>query len=210
VGLLERREKERDGRRRLILKSARTLFFAKGFKNVTVDEIARYSELGKGSIYLYFNSKEEIYVQILLNDIDKFHQQLFSLFNKKKSAVELLFEFSYFYADFFLNDPELFRILMAFMLHTDHMNLSEEKYRNIILTMRKTIDVMSNIFQFGIDSKEFPSDINIKHNQFALWGMLNGIISLHIFSGAENKRRDRIYSTIKSTLQTFVKGLKQS
>jgi AcrR family transcriptional regulator len=210
VGLLERREKERDGRRRLILKSARTLFFAKGFKNVTVDEIARYSELGKGSIYLYFNSKEEIYVQILLNYIDKFHQQLFSLFNKKKSAVELLFEFSYFYADFFLNDPELFRILMAFMLHTDHMNLSEEKYRNIILTMRKTIDVMSNIFQFGIDSKEFPSDINIKHNQFALWGMLNGIISLHIFSGAENKRRDRIYSTIKSTLQTFVKGLKQS
>jgi hypothetical protein len=99
---------------------------------------------------------------------------------------------------------------MAFMLHTDHMNLSEEKYRNIILTMRKTIDVMSNIFQFGIDSKEFPSDINIKHNQFALWGMLNGIIYLHIFSGAENKRRDRIYSTIKSTLQTFVKGLKQS
>jgi AcrR family transcriptional regulator len=52
MGLLERREKERDSRKKLILKSARTLFFARGFKNVTVDRIAKFSELGKGSIYL--------------------------------------------------------------------------------------------------------------------------------------------------------------
>jgi len=87
MGLLERREKEKDSRRMLILKSARTLFFAKGFKNVTVDKIARFSELGKGSIYLYFNSKEEIYAQILLHDIDKFHRQARSLLNKKKQPL---------------------------------------------------------------------------------------------------------------------------
>jgi AcrR family transcriptional regulator len=209
MGLLERREKEKDNRRKLILKSARTLFFARGFKNVTVDRIAKLSELGKGSIYLYFNSKEEIYAQVLLNDIDKFHQQAFSLFQKNKAAVDSLFEFSYFYADFFLNDPELFRILMTFMLHTDQMNLSAEQYKDIIVAMRKTIDLISNIFQFGIDSNEFPSSINIKYNQFAIWGMLNGIISLHIFSGAENKRRERIRSTIKSTLEIFIKGLEK-
>jgi AcrR family transcriptional regulator len=38
VGLQERRGKEKDGRRKLILESARTLFFEKGFNNVTVDE----------------------------------------------------------------------------------------------------------------------------------------------------------------------------
>lgn len=209
MGLLERREKERDSRKKLILKSARTLFFARGFKNVTVDRIAKFSELGKGSIYLYFNSKEEIYAQILLNDIDKFHQQAFSLFQKNTTAHNSLFEFSYFYADFFLNDPELFRILMTFMLHTDQMNLSDEQYRNIIAAMRKTIDLISNIFQFGIDSHEFPASLNIKYNQFAIWGMLNGIISLHIFSGAENKRREKIRSTIKSALEIFIKGLEK-
>ena len=209
MGLLERREKEKDERRMLILKAARRLFFAKGFKNVTVDEIAKFSELGKGSIYLYFNSKEEIYAQILLHDIDKFHQQAFALFNKKKTVADSLFEFSSFYADFFLNDPELFRILMTFMLHTDQMNLSEKQYKNIIATMRQTIDLIGNIFQFGIDSKELPSNINIKYNQFALWGMLNGIITLHIFSGSENKRRERIHSTIKSALTIYIKGLKQ-
>lgn len=210
MGLLERREKEKDSRRMLILKSARKLFFARGFKNVTVDKIAKFSELGKGSIYLYFNSKEEIYAQILLHDIDKFHRQAVALFTKKKTATDSLFEFSYFYTDFFLNDPELFRILMAFMLHTDQMNLSGEQYRHIITAMRKTIDIISNIFQLGIDSHEFPSGIDIKYSQFALWGMLNGIIALHIFSGSESKRKEKIYSTIKSTLQTYINGLKQN
>ena len=94
MGLLERRGKEKDGRRKLILKSARSLFLEKGFNNVTVDEIAKISELGKGSIYLYFNSKEEIYAQVLLNDIEKFNQQTSGLFNENKSAADLLVEFS--------------------------------------------------------------------------------------------------------------------
>jgi len=209
MGLLERRGKEKDSRRMLILKSARTLFFAKGFKNVTVDKIARFSELGKGSIYLYFNSKEEIYAQILLHDIDKFHRQARSLLNKKKTATDLLFEFAYLYVDFFLNDPELFRILMAFMLHTDQMNLSEEQYKKVIADMRRSIDIINNIFQSGIDSHEFPSGIDIKYKQFALWGMLNGIIALHIFSGSESKRKEKIRSTVKSTLQVYINGLKQ-
>jgi AcrR family transcriptional regulator len=208
MGLLERREKEKDSRRMLILKSARKLFCAKGFKNVTVDKIAKFSELGKGSIYLYFNSKEEIYAQILLQDIDKFHRHALALLNKEKTAADALFEFSYFYADFFLNEPELFRILMAFMLQTDQMNPSEEQYRNIITAVRKTIDIISNILQLGIDSNEINLSVDIKYSQFALWGMLNGIIALHIFTGSESKRREKIYSTIKSTLQIYINGLK--
>ena len=209
MGLQERREKEKDNRRMLILESARSLFFAKGFKDVTVDEIAKLSELGKGSIYLYFSSKEEIYAQILLHHIEMFHQQAIALFNKRKTAVDSLLEFSYLYADFFLQEPELFRMLMTFMLRTDQLGFSEEQYKNIVATTRKAVDVISNILNFGINSKEFPSTIDIKYNQFILWGMLNGIIALYIFTGAEGKRREKIHSSIKSALTIHVQGLKQ-
>lgn len=209
MGLQERREKEKDNRRMLILESARSLFFAKGFKDVTVDEVAKLSELGKGSIYLYFSSKEEIYAQILLQDVEIFYQQAIALFNKRKTAVDSLLEFSFLYADFFLKEPELFRMLMTFMLRSDQLSLSEEQYKNIVSTTRKAIDVISCVLKHGIDSKEFPSTIDIKHNQFILWGMLNGIIALHIFTGLENKRREKIHSSIKSALKTHVQGLKQ-
>jgi AcrR family transcriptional regulator len=209
LGLLERRGKEKDGRRKLILKSARSLFLEKGFNNVTVDEIAKFSELGKGSIYLYFNSKEEIYAQVLLNDIEKFNQQTSGLFNKKKSAADLLVEFSYAYADFFLNDSELFRILMIYMLQPDQMNLSEELNPQIIKANNKSIDVFGKILELGLESKELPANINSKQNQYAIWGLLNGIISLYLFSGLKVKRKEKIRTTIKSALEVFIKGLKQ-
>jgi AcrR family transcriptional regulator len=210
LGLLERRGKEKDGRRKLILKSARSLFLEKGFNNVTVDEIAKFSELGKGSIYLYFNSKEEIYAQVLLNDIEKFNQQTSGLFNKKKSAADLLVEFSYAYADFFLNDSELFRILMIYMLQPDQMNLSEELNPQIIKANNKSIDVFGKILELGLESKELPANINSKQNQYAIWGLLNGIISLYLFSGLKVKRKEKIRTTIKSALEIFIKGLKQA
>ena len=209
MGLLERRGKEKDSRKKLILKSARTLFFKKGFNNVTVDEIAKSSELGKGSIYLYFNSKEEIYAQILLNDIEDFNQQVFVLLNKKKIAADLLVEFSEIYVDFFFNDGELFRILMTYMLQPAKMNLTEKLNSQILTANARSIDVIGKILQLGVSSNEFPANINLKQNQNAIWGLLNGIISLYIFSGLQIKRRERINSTIKLALEVFIKGLKK-
>ncbi len=209
MGLLERRGKEKDNRKKLILKSARTLFFKKGFNNVTVDEIAKSSELGKGSIYLYFNSKEEIYAQILLNDIEDFNQQVSVLLNKKKIAADLLIEFSYIYVDFFFNDGELFRILMTYMLQPAKMNLTEKLNSQILTANARSIDVIGKILKLGVSSKEFSANINIKQNQNAIWGLLNGIISLYIFSGSPIKRRERINSTIKLALEVFIKGFKK-
>ena len=210
MGLSERRDKEKDGRRKLILSSARKLFFKKGFNTVTVEEIAKISELGKGSIYLYFNSKEEIYAQILLDDIGKFNQQVSELFDNKKTAAVLLSDFSCAYADFFLNDSELFRILMIYMLQPERMNLSEELNPQIVNAYSRSIDMFGKILQGGVQTKEFPANINFKQNQYAIWSLLNGIISLYIFSGYLAKRSERIRVTIKSALDIFIKGLKQA
>jgi len=210
VGLLERRVKEKDSRKKLILRSARSLFFKKGFNKVTVDEIAKSAELGKGSIYLYFDSKEEIYAQILLSDIDNFNRRVSVLLEKGSSATDLLTEFSYIYIDFFLNDGELFRILMAYMLQPAKMNLPEKLNAQILNANASSINVIGQILQLGVDAKEFSAEVNVKQNQNALWGLLNGIISLYIFSGAQTKRKERIYSTTNLALEIFIKGLKKA
>jgi AcrR family transcriptional regulator len=210
LGLEERRKREKESRKSAILKAARKLFFEKGFKFVTVESIAKKAELSKGSIYLYFNSKEEIYAQILLDDIDKFHKRISAIFGNGESAAELLSRLSNFYIDFFLNDRELFRILMTFMLNTEHMNLPEELHNHVIRTTNRAIDIIEKIFQYGIERGEFPSGINLWKNRNAIWGLLNGVISLYLFTGAESKREEVIRSTIKESLNTFIKGLRVS
>lgn len=210
MGLEERRKREKESRRSAILKAARKLFFEKGFKTVTVESIAKKAELSKGSIYLYFNSKEEIYANILLDDIDKFNKRFSTIFRNGGSAVELLNQLSNIYVDFFLNDRELFRILMTFMLNTEHMNLPEELNNHVIKATNKTIDIIEKIFQYGIEKGEFPAVINLRKNRNAIWGLMNGVISLYLFTGSESKREEVIRSTIKESLANFIKGLRLS
>jgi len=208
MGLAERRIREKEQRRSAILNAARKLFFEKGFKYVTVDNIAKRSELSKGSIYLYFNSKEEIYTHILFRDIEKFNKKSAHLFQDNRSAAELLIEFACIYIEFFLNDRELFRIMMTFMLHTEDMRLAESVNEHIIEVTNSTIQKIETILQRGIEQGEFPAAINVRQCRNGVWGFLNGIISLHLFMGKEAKREERIRATIKGSLSIFIKGLR--
>jgi AcrR family transcriptional regulator len=208
VGLEERRKREKENRKNAILKAARKLFFDKGFKNVTVESIAKKAELSKGSVYLYFKSKEDIYTQILLSDIDKFHKVMANIIREGQSSSATLMSLANLYADFFMNDRELFRIMMNYMLNIDHMNLPEEIDHLIVKATNKTIDIIEEIFMIGVRSGEFPPYIDLRQKRNAIWGLLNGIISLHLFTGTEEKREERIRSTIQTGLNTFLRGMR--
>lgn len=210
MGLEERRIREKKNRKNAILKAARRLFFDNGFRPVTVESIAKKAELSKGSIYLYFKSKEEIYTHILLSDIDKFHEHFKDLLKNSTSASEAITKFAIIYVDLFLSDRELFRILMTFMLHTNAMNLPEELNNHIIKSTNKNINTIEEIFAYGIKRGEFPPTMNLRLSRNALWGLLNGIISLHLFTGTASKREEVIHSTIKAGLEIYIRGLKGS
>lgn len=208
MGLEERRKKERLARRNQILRAARKLFFDKGFKTITIDHIARKAELSKGAVYLYFKSKEEIYIQVLLADINKFNLKVNAPLNTQLTAAALLKEFCINYAKFFLVNRELFRILMTYMIHADGLNFSDELNRKLIRETNLTIDSVERIFAYGIKEGEFDGEMEMKMNRNTVWGLLNGIISLHLFTGSEATRSDRIISTIETSLDIFIAGLK--
>ena len=77
MGLKERREREKAARKGQILAAARSLLFKKGIRATSINQIARKAELGVGTIYFYYQSKEEIFyslqeegLDILFHDID--------------------------------------------------------------------------------------------------------------------------------------------
>lgn len=205
----EKRKKEKESKRNNILKAARKLFFDKGFKAVTVDSIAAKAGVSKGSIYLYFDSKEEIYAQVLIADNIEHNKDMLYFSTKEAPAAELLLEYAERYVNNFLNDKELFRILMTFMLQTEQMNLTPQQNAELIRTTNENIKFVSSILQRGIDAGEFFPTIDIRQTQNAIWGMLNGIISLFLFLGNPNRRAEKIHSLVKESLNIFIKGLKQ-
>jgi len=206
----EKRKKEKENKRNNILKAARKLFFDRGFKAVTVDSIADRAGVSKGSIYLYFDSKEEIYAQVLIADNIERHKDLLNFETKEAPADQLLFEYAERYVNNFLNDNELFRILMTFMLQTEQMNLTPQQNAELIRTTNDNIKFISHILQKGVDQGLFSPAIDIRQTQNAIWGLLNGIISLFLFLGNPARRAEKIHSLVKDGLNIFVKGLKKT
>ena len=66
MGINERKEREKEHRREEIISSAEKVFFEKGLQTATMDEIAERAELGKSTLYLYYKSKEDLYLAVLL------------------------------------------------------------------------------------------------------------------------------------------------
>lgn len=60
-----RKAQDRQAKRRRIQQAARTVFAERGYGGASIETIARASELSVGAIYLYFRSKEDLYVSLM-------------------------------------------------------------------------------------------------------------------------------------------------
>lgn len=69
-----RRKDLPENRRSCILKAARGVFARQGFADTIVEDIAEQAGIGKGTLYLYFRSKEEIFLAALLEDARRLAQ----------------------------------------------------------------------------------------------------------------------------------------
>jgi len=210
IGSKDKREKERERRRRAIIRAAKRLIIDKGFKSVTVANIAKKVQISKGAVYLYFESKEEIYGQILVNDIKAFREKSVSLFDPGKTASEMLNDFVHCYVSFFYKERELFRILLNYMLYSEELGFSDEMNRSIIRETNETMSIVEMICRHGVEQGEFKPREEFRKVRNALWGMLDGVIALHLFIGRESTRYERIRSNVAAGLAVITEGLKKS
>lgn len=73
---LSRKEREFARREKDILDAAMRLFDCAHWEEITVEQIAKEAEVGKGTVYKHFPSKEALYAQISL----EFHESLLNTF----------------------------------------------------------------------------------------------------------------------------------
>jgi len=208
MGIKERKTREKEARKLAILKAARHLASGRRFRDVRVSEIAKKVEVSKGSIYLYFQSKEEIYSLIFLNDLEDFHRRLTGIIREDKSCLKMLLDFADIYIDASLRRRGRdFCNLMEFALSANQTPFSDDAYQNLVRQMNKSIDLIVSILNLCVQRGELSPEIDVWKTRNAIWGMLNGIISLFIFSGKEANRKEAIRSTVSQALICLVRGM---
>src|SRR5689334_11096948 len=71
----KKRQEASAQRRHSILSAARMVFARQGYASTVVEDIARQAEIAKGTLYLYFPSKEQIYLAALLEDAQRLDEE---------------------------------------------------------------------------------------------------------------------------------------
>jgi len=94
------------------------------------------------------------------------------------------------------------------MLQAENMNLTDEQNTQLIHTTNENVHVIAEILQRGVESGEFIAGMDVRRMQFAIWGLLNGVISLYIYTGAPERRGERIFTIVHDSLNALLKGIK--
>ncbi|MBI5454374.1 MAG: TetR/AcrR family transcriptional regulator [Deltaproteobacteria bacterium] len=170
-----RRAKEREGRRSAILASAREVFFAKGFMNATVGEIAASSSLAKGTLYLYFTSKEEMYCALMDEGMDLLKKDLMKALSRPMRPDRVLSELVKAYHGFYKKRPEYFRIMFLSAQPDVRSKVPNETLEASVGKAKECLGAVAEIIQKGIGSGLFKKvDPWIVAN--TIWAMINGVI----------------------------------
>ena len=87
---LSRREREKLRHRQEILSEALSLFSEKGFHNVSMHEIAKKAEFAIGTLYKFFQNKEDLYKALVLEQSDRYERALAKGMAEPDDEVEKL------------------------------------------------------------------------------------------------------------------------
>src|SRR5690349_18265791 len=85
----ERKAQERQARRRRIQEAARTVFAERGYGGASIELIARAAQLSVGAIYLYFKSKEDLYISLIEDTLTVFDVEMTQLRESTEAGKRL-------------------------------------------------------------------------------------------------------------------------
>ncbi|MEW6708621.1 MAG: TetR/AcrR family transcriptional regulator [Candidatus Riflebacteria bacterium] len=143
-------------RKNALLIAATELFSSKGFHDVKLEEVASMAGVGKGTIYTYFRSKDELLVQCLLHGIPEYEEQVDAILAKShdfSTTFRELIKFRYSISE--IKGP----LIRQFMMLGPQLKLSDQEYRSLISAFERNNERMSGFFSKALKEKVLKSSL---------------------------------------------------
>jgi AcrR family transcriptional regulator len=118
-----------DFRRREILAAAIKVFGKKGFADTSVDDIAAAAKIAKGTLYLYFRSKEDIYTTALNQAIDQLNALIAQRLATAKGLREKLSTLIATRLEFWIDQKSLYRLIITVGREQQHSRQTNDTLR---------------------------------------------------------------------------------
>jgi AcrR family transcriptional regulator len=208
----ERKAQERQARRRRIQEAARTVFAERGYAGASIELIARAAQLSVGAIYLYFRSKEDLYVSLIEDTLTVFDVEMAQI-REQTEVPRRLRETWGILVRWAEKDAEGPRILRLLAQPAIRPQLSDEVVTAVSAGIGRIQDHIGACVADGIHAGLYRQ-VNAREIADLAWSVLLGSLdaaemqtSLGVTSEALVSRTDRALSFIESALAPQVAAI---
>jgi AcrR family transcriptional regulator len=177
-------------RRAEIIDAARTVFARRGFEGGIIDEIAKEANIAKGTVYLYFRSKSDIYQAVFDHDMKALK---LSTMDRMDSAVTLREKIEAFILTRLENAEtrkDFFRIMDA---EQGHLSISRGQYRS---WLREPVLHLAKAIEVAIRRREI-APVPAEKAAWAIADMTRGVIQRRLLDQKGNTLRDEAASVLR-------------
>ena len=204
-----RRKREKEERRQSILQAAREVFFENGFHQATVEAVAERAEVSKGTVYLYFESKETILAFLLLEGLRELAKRLEEAYAVEEtlSVDERLRRLGWAYFRFFQEEPRYFHFLMAMDRGRFREVVDPRVYQKALDTSLDGLDWVVRAVEQGIEEGTF-GDRDARQAAATLWATLNGVLELMEHPLRRELMGLESQALYEAALETIIQGLR--
>jgi len=202
MGVMERRERERQARKGAVLEAARQLLLEKGFRGTTTREVAKRCELSEATLFFYFKNKDEILVSLLFESINFWAEGLDKLEKSRVSADKLLDKIWQFHEEVNNKHPEYY-VVSAYLSQPNALvGVSDEIKEQIVHLSGENFQRLAKLLERATGHSDGY------HLADTLWSMFLGLMILRdsrINHGHEEVRtgkrnRAAVFETLKRGL----------
>jgi AcrR family transcriptional regulator len=157
--------------------AAEQVFAQRGVSAATMDEIGRHSGVSKGTLYLHFESKEQLYLTLAIRALQELIAKLESLptegngFHRIRAIIET-------YANYSVSDPARFRLAGAWVAPDWQLPNSEalaEKYAELV---RKALRLAVEAFELGKRDGSIHEHLDTQLTILQFIGGMHGVVAL--------------------------------
>ncbi|QIB33839.1 TetR/AcrR family transcriptional regulator [Ancylobacter pratisalsi] len=188
-------------KRRQILNGAREVFLAKGFDGASMGEIARAAEVSKGTLYLYFPSKEALFSAFVRLASEDVAERCFVL-DPEADVGEVLTGVGYRYVAAMVRSEHIATVRMVLGIAE---KLPEIGRAYLAAGQETAVERLSAWLNAKIDRGELAID----DVELAAWQFIIGchalVVMPMLFGGAPEPAPERIERVVSHTVTTFLR-----
>ena len=177
MGIIERKEREKELRSESIIDAAERIFFSKGFEHATMNDVAEEAELSKGALYLYFHSKNELCMAILQRSLLILKNKMTILHDDNiLTGIEKFARLARLFIAFAKEHPNHYNSLLSYREHRGNCPATGKVIKGTNEENEKINRIISDIIRMGKADKTINKDIDADKLSLALWGNFTGIM----------------------------------